>query len=175
VYCSWPDSEVGLPRPKYAPGDPETNEVTAEDKAAEDKAFRVYNKAEVAVMNKMLDEARELITAMFDDDRHLTAPFTARFSRKAGCSCSCSPGLILTRTLRYSGGPIDIWLERTHDGPHHFQLAHTPGICGNSDMDYYKCQNCQHGSYRKNLTPQERYEADPEYRTKVDAASEVPW
>lgn len=38
---------------------------------------------------------------------------TGRFSRKAGCSCPCSPGVILDRVLYYNNGRIaSIWIGK---------------------------------------------------------------
>jgi hypothetical protein len=47
---------------------------------ANDAAWRAYNNREIAIMRAAAAEALELDPAEF------------RFSRKAGCSCGCSPG-----------------------------------------------------------------------------------
>lgn len=67
----------------------------------EDAAWRVFNRQEVKLM-KMAAEwgLREL-----GHDAKL------RFSRKAGCSCGCSPGFVLDTSLRIDGRQVDIWVE----------------------------------------------------------------
>lgn len=37
---------------------------------------------------------------------------TGRFSRHAGCSCACSPGVVLDRQIRRDGVAVDIWVEK---------------------------------------------------------------
>lgn len=36
---------------------------------------------------------------------------SANFSRHAGCSCPCSPGVILGTVLRHRGAPADVWVS----------------------------------------------------------------
>lgn len=38
---------------------------------------------------------------------------SARFSRRAGCSCPCSPGVILSQVVRVdsTSAPVDIWIS----------------------------------------------------------------
>jgi len=38
-------------------------------------------------------------------------PEVQTFSAKAGCSCGCSPGFILTSRLSIDGKPVDLWIE----------------------------------------------------------------
>ena len=55
---------------------------------ANDKAWKVYNKKELAMMEKFM-----ILTGMGDKNEW-------RFSRKAGCSCPCSPGWVRKNTWR---------------------------------------------------------------------------
>jgi len=44
--------------------------------------------------------------------------FKIKFSRKAGCSCGCSPGFIVDGdTLRVDGEPVDVWFSVTKPEP----------------------------------------------------------
>lgn len=53
------------------------------DDAANDKARRAYNRREVEIMRAAAAEALDV------------DPSALKFSRKAGCSCPCSPGFRL--------------------------------------------------------------------------------
>lgn len=39
---------------------------------------------------------------------------TFRFSRHAGCSCPCSPGVIASDRIYDGGNPVDIWIDRVN-------------------------------------------------------------
>lgn len=73
-----PEPEMILPAPKERGVDPEN-----------DKAYDRYNRSLVRIQKAHLIAAME--AGLIPGDERMTA----RFSRKAGCSCSCSPGFIL--------------------------------------------------------------------------------
>lgn len=68
------------------------------DNAENDKAWRKYNKLEVAAQRDALDEALAALEGV-EVARHY-ADLAPTFSRRAGCSCGCSPGFRLGSKLR---------------------------------------------------------------------------
>jgi hypothetical protein len=100
MYVSTPDGVL--------PGHPPFGSVRG-DGSAEDKAWRAYNRLELEVMRAMVEMARPIVEAM---------TFGAKdakwsFSRKAGCSCGCSPGFRegSDHTRRFLSGPCDVWVS----------------------------------------------------------------
>ena len=80
--------------------------------ADDDKAWDAYNRDEVRVMKALCRAYLPLLTA-------LTVGRVDKigFSRKAGCSCPCSPGLILRDAyLRFAGLPVDVWISEVKEG-----------------------------------------------------------
>lgn len=77
------------------------------DDPANDSAWRKFNKLEVAAERVALDEALNLLQVLgYEVDG-----IDPKFSRKAGCSCSCSPGFRLGRRVHVSGlGLVDIYV-----------------------------------------------------------------
>lgn len=71
-----PEPEITLPEPKFRGDDPEN-----------DKAYDRYNRAQVRIWKSHLVAAMEQGLVPKADD--------IRFSKKAGCSCPCSPGFII--------------------------------------------------------------------------------
>jgi hypothetical protein len=67
-----------------------------------DKAWKKYNRAEVAIQKKIIDRAAE--ANLIDKD----IVSKLKWSRKAGCGCGCSPGWKLSDHGRRS-----IWLTVT--------------------------------------------------------------
>lgn len=59
-------------------------------------------------------EAKLKLTALLGamSDVFGRTPEVQTFSAKAGCSCGCSPGFILTSTLMYEGRTVDLFIER---------------------------------------------------------------
>lgn len=82
--------------------------------AASDKAWRVYNRAELKAMNAKLMEADAALAAGgYFASWNETAKWS--FSRKAGCSCGCSPGFVLDGSLKaqnsYGPNYVDVWVD----------------------------------------------------------------
>jgi hypothetical protein len=72
------------------------------ENADNDRDWRIYNREEVRLMK----EAASLATCL---------PVTAfTFSRKAGCSCPCSPGLLMEPLSDYPSG-YATWVTVTED------------------------------------------------------------
>lgn len=67
-----------------------------------DKAWKMYNRAEVAIQKKIIERAAE--ASLIDKD----VIGKLKWSRKAGCGCGCSPGWKLSDHGRRS-----IWLTVT--------------------------------------------------------------
>ena len=64
-----------------------------------DAAWRRYNRAEIKQQRLLLEEVLPGLQHLLG----YTAPIKAAFSRKAGCSCSCSPGFKLDRPVYLDG------------------------------------------------------------------------
>lgn len=91
IYSNVTEEEVkeqyGLDRPEYT--------VFGED-PENDKAWKKYNRAEVAIMKTKVTNMLHSFVA-YDG-------VTVKFSRKAGCSCPCSPGFVASALLREPNG-----------------------------------------------------------------------
>jgi hypothetical protein len=109
AYVSIRDVELGDHPPYSMRGDDPEN----------DKAWRAYNRAELNAMKLKLSRVSAVLELAFGKE-----PGAAwSFSRKAGCSCPCSPGFILrghrirVERLPYAGAtrtnrvPVDIWVN----------------------------------------------------------------
>lgn len=87
--------DVTLPDPQVLGVDPEN-----------DKAYvrrnRLYAKKTCEVAHATLERLAEVST--------LNSGIKLRFSRKAGCSCGCSPGVIADGTLHVDGRPFDLFI-----------------------------------------------------------------
>lgn len=85
IYTGATEEEIkeqfGLDRPAYSR--------MGEDPVL-DAAWRAYNRAEIAVM-------RAKVTTWL---REAGCDVTVKFSRHAGCSCSCAPGFIADKMIR---------------------------------------------------------------------------
>jgi len=85
------------------------------ENADNDKAWRDYNREELRLMREELELAlKEAKAEAAVRDEGVWAPviealeMKLRFSRKAGCSCPCSPGFIGTHRVYLSGaGALD--------------------------------------------------------------------
>lgn len=91
IYTSVTEQEVkeqyGLDRPEYT--------IHGED-PENDKAWKKYNRAEVAIMKT---KVTNVLHSFVDYDG-----VTVKFSRTAGCSCPCSPGFIASALLKEPNG-----------------------------------------------------------------------
>jgi len=73
------------------------------DDPENDKAWKSYNRDEVRVMRAFADRALpDACNALGID-----VPIELKYSRKAGCSCGCSPGFIATG----GGNERDVWVN----------------------------------------------------------------
>lgn len=109
TYVSIEDVDLGDHPPYSVKGEDPTN----------DAAWRAYNHRELVAMKLKLSRVRPVLEATFG-----MAPGAQwSFSRKAGCSCPCSPGFILkgyqvkvdhraapTRVGGTYRQPVDIWV-----------------------------------------------------------------
>lgn len=68
-----------------------------------DKAWDAFNSVIVAAKKQVLDEALDALKIE-------PAARSSKFSRKAGCSCGCSPGFILEELHGY-----DLWVDELKD------------------------------------------------------------
>ena len=80
------------------------------DGSPEDKLWTRYNRLEVREMRAKLNRAMLVLSAA---DGHGGGPWA--FSRKAGCSCGCSPGFTYEAKILYMTGdgyarPVDMWV-----------------------------------------------------------------
>jgi len=88
---------VTLPASKERGVDPENDK-------AYDRYNRLYGRAYKTLGELIIGSLALNPQAAFADDLKL------RFSRVAGCSCGCSPGLVASHTLRYDGRPVDVYV-----------------------------------------------------------------
>ena len=70
------------------------------DDPENDKAWRKYNRDKIVAMRELLDDISGWLQSISNGD------LKYRFSRKAGCSCGCSPGFIADRALFFNGRAI---------------------------------------------------------------------
>ena len=90
--------EKALPAPKMKGEDKEN-----------DKAYATYNRKYAGAVRVV--GLKGLGAAFGHVTRRLQLEdVVAKFSSKAGCSCPCSPGLVLDRRLRTHNGPVDIYV-----------------------------------------------------------------
>lgn len=68
-----------------------------------DKAWRRYNAEEIRLQKALAE--RGLAILRQTEGFELYGSGELRFSRKAGCSCSCSPGLLVSGTV-YAKSPL---------------------------------------------------------------------
>lgn len=89
------------------------------DGSDEDKAWRAYNREEIRLQRELATRALKALKEHGLKTYGATVgTVETRFSRKAGCSCGCSPGLILQADA-VAGAPLfaydtrvsDIWVE----------------------------------------------------------------
>jgi hypothetical protein len=139
VYVSTPDAYI-LDRGGEVVAQPAYT-LRGED-AESDRAWDAYNRAEVRAMRAALDEARKTI-----EQATQSAGWRARFSRTAGCSCPCSPGLVLSETLRVDRRPVDIWLSRTCPAEHSYRML--------PDGKTFICNGCDRTAKLSELTDAE--------------------
>lgn len=64
-----------------------------------------------AFLEALHGENTDEVFEIFSNNLFSTDIPKIRFSRTAGCSCSCSPGCIVDRTYRAQGVPVDMWVE----------------------------------------------------------------
>jgi hypothetical protein len=101
AYVAITEAELGVPRPLYGS--------TRGDGSDEDKAWAAYNRQELLAMRAKLGTATSVLQAA----GYAAADMPWRFSRKAGCSCGCSPGFIASHGPvhgRNPWHPIDVWV-----------------------------------------------------------------
>lgn len=89
------------------------------DGSPEDKAWRRYNREEIRLQRALAARALEALKAHgLQTYGVIVGTVETKFSRKAGCSCGCSPGLILQADA-HAWAPLfrsdarisDIWVE----------------------------------------------------------------
>jgi hypothetical protein len=99
VYVSTPDEGLGMECPPYGSW--------RGDGSAEDLAWKAYNKLELAAMRTLIATFGPVFR------RHTQAPETVKFSfsRKAGCSCPCSPGFVADTRVMSNGSIVDIHIS----------------------------------------------------------------
>jgi hypothetical protein len=93
--------DLGLEQPAFS--------IRDED-AALDAAWRRYNRAEVVAMKRVLAAAQPTLVELLGE---AVTGCEWAFSRKAGCSCPCSPGLVDRAgiALRHGGHKVDVHLS----------------------------------------------------------------
>lgn len=70
-----------------------------------------------ALNKRIADVKRNVVTSVIDRIKNQlygtqhTPDVKARFSRKGGCSCGCSPAVVLNHVLTSYYRPTDIWLD----------------------------------------------------------------
>jgi hypothetical protein len=89
IYVSGADEITEMEQPPYT---------TIDDDPEVDRQWRRYNKLELVKMREVLDVGMALIADLLSNQAE-----TIKFSRKAGCSCPCSPGFVADRPLRTAG------------------------------------------------------------------------
>jgi hypothetical protein len=117
VYVSLQDGDVQMEEPPVG-----TQGVNAEN----DKLWRKYHRLEIAAMKAKIEKALPAIAAACGPMVKLGTTKAVslsiddfRFSRKAGCSCPCSPGFIYDGRIWSSGdGPIDLWISAAKTADH---------------------------------------------------------
>ena len=72
------------------------------DDPENDKAWRKYNRDKIVAMRELLDDISGWLQSISNGD------LKYRFSRKAGCSCGCSPSFIADRALFFNGRAISL-------------------------------------------------------------------
>lgn len=89
------------------------------DGSDEDRAWRAFNRAETAAMRLKLSR----VTAVLEAAGGMPADAAWHFSRKAGCSCGCSPGFVLDGQVKADGPrfryrdedwrpvPVEVWVS----------------------------------------------------------------
>jgi hypothetical protein len=88
VYVSG-QPEPDMERPSYGvKGENEEN----------DAAWRRYNREELRLMRKALEQPMADLALLLE-----RPPTALKFSRKAGCTCNCSPGFIGDTQARFAG------------------------------------------------------------------------
>lgn len=109
AYVTVTESEVAMPRPPYGSA--------RGDGSEEDRLWRLYNRWELKAMRLKLSRVTrvlEVLTGLQIPTEHW------HFSRKAGCSCPCSPGFILDGQVKleahramgtWRNTPVDIWVD----------------------------------------------------------------
>lgn len=80
-----------------------------EDEPEINRQWRRYNKLEIAKQREVLEAGMALIA-----DQLYAQPDKISFSRTAGCSCGCSPGLVADRALRNKLGQQieNLWITK---------------------------------------------------------------
>jgi hypothetical protein len=117
VYVSLQDGDVPMQEPPVS---------SKGDDPENDKLWRRYNRLEVAAMKVKIEKALPAIAAACGRTVSLSID-DFRFSRKAGCSCPCSPGFVYDSWISSCGdGPVDIWISGADTSDHqreHQRLA----------------------------------------------------
>lgn len=78
--------------------------------AANDKAYRDFNRAYAKASREVATEVAEALYAV-GAVSNLAHEAVFKFSRTAGCSCPCSPGTVVNQVLRSNGRPADIYVD----------------------------------------------------------------
>lgn len=89
---------------------PVTAQLQSEDPDEAKRIMRGYNSAKRAATKATKQKLEALLGSM--SDVFGRKPEVQTFSIKAGCSCGCSPGFILTSTLVYEGRTVDLFVDR---------------------------------------------------------------
>jgi hypothetical protein len=116
VYVSLQDEDIQMEKPPSG-----IQGVNAEN----DKLWRKYHRLEIAAAKAKIEKALPAIAAACGPSALWTTKAVSlsiddfRFSRKAGCSCPCSPGFIYDGRIWSSGdGPIDLWISAAETADH---------------------------------------------------------
>lgn len=90
------EQRAALPQPK-----------TRGEDAENDKAYDAYNRAYIKAWREQVVKA---FTALTEFGAPANALDGMRFSRKAGCSCPCSPGGVLKQRVVIGDSPVDFFI-----------------------------------------------------------------
>jgi hypothetical protein len=91
--------DAQLPQPK----------MKGED-AVNDKAYRQFNRKYAQVACNL---ARTILITLAENFEEINSDVKLRFSSVAGCSCGCSPGMIMDERIKLNNVPVDIHITST--------------------------------------------------------------
>jgi hypothetical protein len=112
VYVQIPDVDLGMEHPAFGS--------VRGSGTDDDKAWRKYNRLEMKVMRALIETFVSLIRTLTEFDE---TDIGFRFSRKAGCTCPCSPGFVASDRIMFQGPPVDIWIGEVEPEPEPVKAA----------------------------------------------------